>query len=83
MSKKIPKYIYYLFWDVNISNIDINQHASFIIRRVLDYGDAKAINWLRRNYPEELIIGVVKNKRGLLPKTITFWNRYYKLKSDS
>lgn len=83
MRKNIPEYTYQLFWDVDKSDIDINKHSNFIIRRVLDYGDTRAINWLRRTYSEQLIRNVINNKRGLLHKTLVFWTTYYKQKADN
>jgi hypothetical protein len=64
-----------LFWDVK--RIDINKHADFIIARVLDYGDQKDLRNLRKIYPDEKLIHVVKNRRGLLPETVNFWSLYF------
>ncbi|MCX7785982.1 MAG: hypothetical protein N2201_07185 [candidate division WOR-3 bacterium] len=83
MKKSIPDYIYKLFWDFNKSDVDINRHANFIIRRVLDYGECKAINWLRQTYSDELIKNVINNKRGLLDKTLIFWRTYYKQRTEN
>jgi hypothetical protein len=67
-----------LFWDVSPASVDIRRHARFIIRRVLDYGDAETLNWLRRTYSEDEIRAVVASGRGLARKTLAFWNQYFK-----
>lgn len=81
--ERIPEFVTKLFWDVKRECVDIEKHPFFIIRRVLDYGDVKAITWLRKTYPDELIKKVVYNKRGLEHKTREFWNRYYNLEQES
>lgn len=75
--KIIPEYVRNLFWDVKKEDIDIKKHSSFIIKRVLDYGNAVSLKWLFKTYPEDLIKEVIHNKRGLHPKTINFWEKHY------
>jgi len=75
--KMIPEYVLKLFWDAKKSSIDIEKHSSYIIKRVLDFGDVPAVNWLLKTYPQELIKKIVNKKRGLHPKTITFWERHF------
>lgn len=77
MGHIIPDYIQHLFWDVKKESVDINRHARFIIRRVLDYGDVRAINWLRKVYSDATIKEVVQIKKGLLRKTQLFWIEHY------
>ena len=66
-----------LFWDV--AKVDIKQHAHFIIARVLDFGDEKDLMTLRSLYPDREIIYVIKNRRGLMPKTALYWATYFKI----
>ncbi len=75
--KTIPEYVKHLFWDVKKEDIDIKKHSPFIIKRVLDYGNAASLKWLFKTYPEDLIKEVIYNKRGLHPKTINFWEKHY------
>jgi len=62
-----------LFWDVKIENIDLGAHAKQIIERALEYGDAKTIGWLKKTYPREEIIKILKASRNLSPKSANFW----------
>ena len=78
----IPDSVSKLFWDVKKECVNVEKHSSFIIRRVLDYGDPTALAWLRKTYPDELIKKIVQNKRGLEHKTLVFWERYYNLHSE-
>ncbi|MEO0005766.1 MAG: hypothetical protein ABIK47_00430 [candidate division WOR-3 bacterium] len=81
MKPIIPDYITRLFWDVKKDRVDINHHARYIIRRVLDFGDEQAVKWLRQTYPDALIKDVVMAQKGLSRKTRAFWMHYYQLKS--
>lgn len=74
-----PKQIFNptLFWDAE--NIDIEKNARYIISRILDYGNENDIRTLRKLYTDEQLIAVIKNKRGLLPKTAKFWAFYFKI----
>jgi len=45
-----------LFWDAE--DIDIEQHAAYIISRVLDYGNERDLKILREIYPDEKLIEV-------------------------
>lgn len=60
-----------LFWDAE--EIDVSKHAGYIIARILDYGDFGDIKKLLEIYGKEEITEVVKNRRGLLPKTGKYW----------
>ena len=77
MDSGLPSGVKALFWDVDPRTLDLRRHARFIIRRVLDYGDAAVVNWLRRNYSEDDVRSVVAQPRGLAPKTLAYWNRHF------
>jgi len=66
-----------LFWDAE--SVDIEQHADYIIARVLDFGDEKDLKTLREIYADEKLIGVVKERRGLLSMTRRFWSVYFNI----
>lgn len=70
------------FWDVNPETLDTTEDASFIIGRILEYGDIKAARWLIRAYPEEKITEIVKTMRVLSAKSARFWQEYFHIKED-
>lgn len=63
----------YLFWDVDLENIDSRKHWRFIIARVLCFGFPFDVRELLEHYSKEQIIDTVKNSRVLDRKTATFW----------
>jgi hypothetical protein len=67
-----------LFWDAE--SVDIEQHADYVIARVLDFGDEKDLKTLRALYTDNKLIGVVKKRKGLLSMTRRVWSVYFKIK---
>ncbi|MEA1947154.1 MAG: hypothetical protein U9N83_07600 [Thermodesulfobacteriota bacterium] len=66
-----------LFWDAE--SVDIEQHADYIIARVLDFGDEKDLKTLREIYADKRLIGVVRKRKGLLSMTRRFWSVYFNI----
>lgn len=64
-----------LFWDVNPATLDAEQHASYIIERILDYGTDEEVRWMYRVYSRELIRDVVNRSRVLHPETRPLWKQ--------
>ena len=60
-----------LFWDAD--KIDAVKHASYIIARILDFGDIEDVQKLRRMYSDEKIGHVIRTRRGLSPRTGKYW----------
>jgi Holliday junction resolvasome RuvABC ATP-dependent DNA helicase subunit len=83
MSVEVPGSVRKLLWDVEPSSVDVQRHARFLIRRVLDFGDVASVNWLRRTYTDAEIQDVVARGRGLAHKTIVFWNLYFRQKAQA
>lgn len=76
MGTALPDSVSRLLWDVRKETVDPKRHGKFLIRRVLDFGDVAAVNWLRRTFSEEAIRQVVTEGRGLSHKTLAFWRHY-------
>ena len=66
-----------LFWDAEL--VDIEQHAEYIIARVLDFGDEKDLKTLRGIYADKKLIGVVRKRKGLSSMTRRFWSIYFNI----
>jgi hypothetical protein len=65
------------FWDINFKDLDLKDDYFFIIERVLNFGNADSIKWLKKNYNKDKIKEVVQNSRNLNDKTRNFWNIIY------
>jgi len=58
---------------VDFDKVDSQKSAEYVIVRLLDRGDDKAIRWLFKNYSKDLIKKVITTHRGFSQKTANFW----------
>lgn len=75
----IPENIKRLFWDVDKESVDLKHHRSYIIKRIMDYGNIEDVRWMLKTYSPEEIIEIVKKRRGLSRKSATFWSIYFNI----
>jgi len=61
------------FWDVDPDSLDLGRHKAYIIERILEFGDERAIRWLFASYPRDEIVTVLSASRSLSPKSRNFW----------
>lgn len=66
-----------LFWDVDRTQLDQEQHADFIMRRVLHYGDVTDVQWATKRYGATRLASVVENARDLDARSRNFWNVHF------
>ena len=64
-----------MFWDVD--TVDIEKNASFVIGRVLNFGDTDDFRWALRVYGQEKIKEVIMKNKTLSAKSISFWCQYF------
>ncbi len=71
--KVIPRFLKPYFWETDWSRINPRHHAVYVIERVIEYGDDRAIRWLRQNYSPAQIARVVRASRAISPNTANLW----------
>ena len=76
---KLPPYFKPYFWDIDYNSLDLHDNAGFVIKRVLDRGNTKAIKWLFNNYSITTIKNILFEIRDISPKTANFWADALKL----
>jgi hypothetical protein len=69
----LPKFLKPYFWETELARVNPKRHASYIIERVLEYGDDRAIRWLRKNYSPAQIARVVRTSRVISSNTANLW----------
>jgi hypothetical protein len=79
---RIPEHIQRLFWDVKKEGVDIDLHRSYIIRRIMDFGNLDDVKWMLETYSPEEIVEVVKKSRGLSRRSAWFWTRYFHISPE-
>jgi len=77
---KIPRT---LFWDVAFDSIDWQEHARFVIARVVSRGDLQDWNTLKAIYGKNKIKEEVVCIRSLDPKTLAFLSVYFNIDKTS
>ncbi len=75
--KLIPERTKRLFWDVRKDDVDIDRHRSYIIRRIMDFGNMDDVKWMLETYSQDQIVEVVRRSKGLSRKSARFWSAYY------
>jgi hypothetical protein len=66
-----------LFWDVNIEDIDVEIHSSFIVERVLTRGTLEDFKFINSFYKKERIKEIIVNIKNLDDKVLSFCVAYF------
>jgi len=66
-----------LFWDTDI--LDPQKNDTFIIRRILDFGDVDDFQWAIGFYGREKMRGVILEGKPLNRKSFSFWCQYFNI----
>lgn len=78
----IPQHLRALFWDTNLDSFNPTTFPQYTIARVLEYGDDKAVAWLKETFSEARISEVVRTERRLSRRSANFWALVYRIPSD-
>lgn len=70
---KLPKFLYRYFWESDVEALKSDENEKYIIERLLDRGNEKAISWLLKQYDKKTISEVVKHNRELSKKSLNYW----------
>ncbi len=73
----MPAFLKRYFWDVVFRQVDRNRSKRFIIERILEYGDPKAVRWLRKQCEAPAIRDVIQQSPNLSARSANFWARQY------
>lgn len=71
--KRLPSFLKKYFWDVEFKNIDLQKRKIYVLKRLLEFGDEKAVVWMRKNFKREEIKDALCNFRGYSQKSANFW----------
>lgn len=79
----IPTSLKRFFWDIRIEDANIANHKDYIVSRLLEFGDERAVDWLESHYATDEIAAVVRKSRSLSPKSRNYWRLKYHLKDHA
>ncbi len=73
----------HLFWDVRPEDIDPDKHASWLAKRVLEYGDWPDWQALVRYFGRERLAEIVTHIRSLQPRAFAFCMIWFDLPASA
>ena len=68
-----------LFWDVNPQALDYKKDANFIVERVLNFGDEKDYQTIKKIYGIKKIKEISKGVNYNNKKNINFWGNIFNI----
>jgi hypothetical protein len=75
----VPQCIRRFFWDTNPESFDPTAYPAYTIARILEYGDEKAVAWLKVTFAEHEIKRVIRAERKLTRRSANFWALVYRI----
>jgi len=75
----LPAFLKRYFWDVAFRQMDRDRSRPLIIERILEYGDPKAVRWLREHVEAMAIREVLQQSPNLSARSANFWARRYRV----
>jgi len=73
----------HLYWDVRADDIDPERHATWLARRVLEYGDWCDWQALVRHYGQDRLRDIVIHIRTLQPRAFAFCRVWFDLPASA
>ena len=69
----LPRFLKKYFWDADVERFTLPQEGRYIIERIFEYGDEKAVRWLFRQVPRRFLVAALKSARDLSPESAYLW----------
>lgn len=71
--KNIPKFLKKYFWETDIEGLDLKKYRIYILKRIMEYGDERAVAWLWKNFNKSEMRKVLIESRGFSKKSANYW----------
>ena len=78
MSSSLPRWLQSFFWDARLRSISIGDHANYVLERLLEFGDWRALRWVFATYSRARVRAFLLSRGAdvLSPRTWSFWSLY-------
>jgi len=73
-STSLPKFLHRYFWDIEAGKLNPQKRPQYVIQRLLEMGNEKAVRWVRKNFSEKQIKETLCQSRQISLKTGNFWS---------
>lgn len=71
--KTIPSHLKPFFWDTDLAQINPIRNRRYIIERILEFGDERAVRWLFSCFSDAEIKKVLDSSPRISAKSKEFW----------
>jgi hypothetical protein len=68
-----PDFLRDYFWDTDFEKLDMRIHQAFIIKRIMEYGNDRAVRWMRTHFQTKDLKNTLCTYRGYSRKSANFW----------
>ncbi|MBI2444578.1 MAG: hypothetical protein HYV42_05065 [Candidatus Magasanikbacteria bacterium] len=69
----LPAPVKKFMWDVDQQELSLTAHRAFIISRLTEKGDWRAVQWLKKQYGVSAIKQIVAHSKNTSRRTKNFW----------
>jgi hypothetical protein len=76
----LPRYIKKYFWDIDTYVLNLKKYKKYVIERILEMGDEKAVFWMKNFFSSRDIRDVIKESKRLSPLSLNYWRLVFKKK---
>lgn len=75
---QLPTFLRSFFWDTRLADLSAEHHREFILNRLLELGDRRALQWVLRTYPRPALLDFLdgRGKDALSRRAWSFWHSY-------
>ena len=73
MSENKPAFLKKYFWDIDFDKINLEDRKIYVLKRILEYGDENAVDWMWKNFKKRDIKNALSNFRGYSQKSANYW----------
>ncbi len=77
--QSLPDYLFPLFWDVDVKKFYPAKFPEYTVSRILEFGDERAVSWMKEFYSFDQIVDVIKSDHRLTSKSANFWALIYNI----
>lgn len=77
---KLPAFLKRYFWDVPFAELHPRRSRTFVLERILEYGDQRAVRWMDEQFDQRAIRETVARSQRLSVRSANFWASVYNLR---
>lgn len=77
--EKMPRFLKKYFWDADFKKISVTKNSQDLVARILEYGDEKAIRWMRKKFSKQEVAKLLSGSRAVTPRSANFWALIFNL----